>query len=107
MWETVGGSAVMGDDSISAAVREVKEELGLDLKRENGRCMYTITRENDISDVWLFRQDFNISDVILQEYETTDAKYATAEEIRQMIENGEFIAFHYIEDLFEKARTTI
>jgi 8-oxo-dGTP diphosphatase len=39
MWEMVGGSAIMGDDSISAAVREVKEEIGLDLKRENGRCM--------------------------------------------------------------------
>jgi len=40
----------------------------------------------------------------LQENETTDAKYATAEEIKQMIKNGEFIAFHYIEDLFDKAK---
>lgn len=31
MWETTGGSAVAGDDSLTAALRETKEELGIDL----------------------------------------------------------------------------
>jgi len=100
MWECTGGSAVTGDDSITAAIREVKEETGLVAKPENGKCIYTITREDSICDVWLFRQDFDINDVVLQENETTDAKYAATDEIRKMIDNGEFIAFHYIEDLF-------
>ena len=45
-----------------------------------------------------------ISDIVLQENETTAAKYATTDEIRPMIENDEFIGFHYIEDLFEKVK---
>ena len=83
MWECTGGSAVAGDDSITAAIREVKEETGLEAKQENGKCMFTIQRENDFCDVWLFRQDFDIRDIILQENETIDAKYATAYEIHQ------------------------
>jgi len=112
MWECVGGSAIVGDDSITAAIREVKEEIGLDVKKENGNCLFTITRDSDvygsdICDIWLFKQDFDINDVVLQENETTDAKYATEETIRQMILNGEFIGFHYIENLFEKAKNVI
>ena len=104
MWECTGGSAITGDDSVAAAVREVKEETGLDAKPENGMCVFTITGEDTICDVWLFRQDFNICDIVLQENETTAAKYATTDEIRKMIRNNEFIGFHYIEDLFEKAK---
>jgi len=104
MWECTGGSAVAGDDSITSAIREVKEEIGLDAKPENSECLFTITTDDTIADVWLFRQDFDISDVILQENETTDVKYAPPAEIRKMVNSGDFIAFHYLEDLFEKTK---
>ena len=104
MWECTGGSAVTGDDSLTAAIREVKEELGLDVRAENGKCVFTkIQRGNAISDIWLFRQDFSTNDIVLQENETIDAKYVTKEEILQMIDNDEFFAFDYIDELFEKA----
>jgi len=104
MWECTGGSALAGDNSLSAAIREVKEETGLDAKPENGRCIFTITSEDTICDVWLFRQDFDIRDAVLQENETVGAKYASADEIRRMIDSGEFIAYHYIEDLLKKVK---
>ena len=102
MWECTGGSALAGDDSLAAAVREVKEEIGLEVAPENGECVFTFSGESDICDVWLFRQDFDIGDAVLQENETTGAKYASAGEIRRMAANGEFCNFHYIEELFEK-----
>lgn len=37
MWECVGGSVIKGESSIEGAVREVKEEVGLDLEQEAGR----------------------------------------------------------------------
>ena len=103
MWECTGGAAIAGDDSTSAAIREVKEETGLDANPESGICLFTLQREDDFCDIWLFRQDFDIRDVILQEFETADAKYATADEIRRMISNGEFIAFDYLDTLFEQS----
>jgi len=104
MWECTGGSAVAGDDSITAAIREVKEELGLDIESENGRCLLSYLRYDSICDIWLFRQNHNINDVTLQENETIDAKYVSTDEIHGMIKNKEFLGFDYIEDLFEKAR---
>ena len=104
MWECTGGSAVSGDDSLTAAIREVKEETGLDAKPENGSCLYTLTRDDSICDVWVFRQDFDLCNVVLQENETVDAKYASVDEIRRMICNDEFIGFHYINDLFVKVK---
>jgi len=61
-------------------------------------------RYDSICDIWLFRQDYNINDVILQENETIGAKYTSADEILGMIKNKEFLSFDYIEDFFEKAR---
>ena len=104
IWECTGGSAVAGDDSISAAIREVREEIGLELNPENGRLVSSEKREDAFCDVWLFRQDFDINDVVLQKDETSDAKYAKADEIRRMQANGEFIVFHSAEAVFERAK---
>ena len=47
MWECVGGSVLMGESSIDGALREVKEEVGLDLKPETGRLLFTKLRGTD------------------------------------------------------------
>ena len=67
MWECIGGSALKGESSIHSAVREVKEEVGLDLLPEDGRLLFTKIRStidgkryNDIVDVWLFCHDGNV-----------------------------------------------
>lgn len=100
MWETTGGSAVAGDDSLAAALRETKEETGLTLSPKNGRRIMTYKGRDYFTDVWLFREDFLLSDVVLQEGETCDADYASPEKIRELNENGSFVPFKYLEELF-------
>ena len=100
LWECTGGSAVSGDDSLAAAVREVKEEIGLDVDPKNGAVVHTSVGHGAIGDTWLFRQDFDLRDVKLQENETSDAKYATADEIRRMIKIGEFCEFESVDSVF-------
>ena len=99
MWENTGGSAVAGDDSLNAAVREIKEELGLDANPKNATLLKSSIREDSFFDVWLFKQDFDLKDVILQENETIDAMYATIDKIQSMIQNGEFIPVHHDLDI--------
>jgi 8-oxo-dGTP pyrophosphatase MutT (NUDIX family) len=91
-WETIGGSALAGEDSLTAALREVKEESGILLNPENGKLFFQRTGKTGYHDSWLFRQEFDLADVVLQEGETIDARKATIPEIREMMARGEFIA---------------
>jgi len=108
MWECTGGSAVAGDDSLTSALKEVKEELGIALDPENGQLFRRYKRNffesGDFVDVWLFRQEINSADIVLQPDETCDAMLADKEVINQMITDGNFIGrelFPYIDELFE------
>lgn len=104
MWETTGGSALAGDDSLTAALREVKEETGLTLRPENGRLFMTTQGENFFGDYWLFLQDFDLDDVILQEGETCDKMRADETTIRELHKTGQFVPCRYLDDIFEAAR---
>ena len=61
LWECVGGSALKGENSLTTALREVKEEVGIVLSPDNGKLIFTEIRNdvdhirfNDILDVWCF-----------------------------------------------------
>lgn len=99
LWECTGGSALSGDDSLRAAVREAREETGLTVLPEDGRLLLTYKREYDFKDVWLFRQNAPIEAVVLQEGETCGAKYVSAEELLQMRERGELIPLPYLDEM--------
>ncbi len=108
LWECTGGSAVSGEDSLLAALREAKEELGIKLNADNGYLFTTGVRQHrsfpDFLDVWVFKQDIDIASVIFQQGETCDVKWATSKEILEMEKAGEFIpltVFPYLEKLFE------
>lgn len=101
MWECVGGSVLMGESSIDGALREVKEEVGLDLKPETGKLLFTkiwgtdVKYErkefNDIMDVWLFEydEDLHLEDAATDE--VADCKWMTVPEIRKLYEDNRLV----------------
>ena len=113
-WECTGGSAIAGDDSITSAIKEVAEELGVILDPANGKlfhrftkltCCNTCGNGHSIIDAWLFRQDIDIAAVTLQPEETCDAMWASKEKIRQMLEDEQFIGYEfypYLDELFDE-----
>lgn len=101
MWEATGGSALAGDDSITAALREVKEETGLTADPALGKCVISFRRDDNFVDVWLFKQDFNLDDVILQEGETSDKMYASVEKVKELCDNGVFVPYSYLPQLLD------
>lgn len=102
MWECTGGSALSGDDSLSAALREVREETGLELNRGCGRLILSKKYSDAFCDVWLFEQDFELSDVVYQENETCGAMTANKEKILEMEKSGELVLFSWLEEFFER-----
>lgn len=101
MWECTGGSALFGDDSLTAALREVKEETGLTLSPENGRIAHSYRGHDYFCDVWLFSEDHDLSEVVLCPDETTDKMLADSETIREMLADGTFIDYSYIDKVLD------
>ena len=101
MWECTGGSAIEGDDSLTAALREVQEETGLVLAAENGTHLFTEWRETSFRDVWLFKHDFQMEDIILLPGETCDAKKVRPKELIQMRRDGILMPIDYLDELVE------
>lgn len=108
MWDgSAAGSAILGDSSEAAAIRETKEELGIDLDISKGEILFTIKSSSSFEDIWLVRQNVDINDLKLQYEEVADAKWATLEEIKLMMQSGEFISLDYYDDLFEMINSNI
>ena len=97
-WKCSGGSLIAGEDSITGALREVEEEIGIKIKRENGKLIFTRKRKTDFKDTYLFRENINIKETKLQENEVIDIKWVTKEKLIEMLKNDE-IAKPIIEDI--------
>ena len=98
-WECNTGAVLMGEDSISGVLREVEEEIGIKLQKENGILLETITvdKYSYIKDIYLFFKNINIEETKLQENEVINVKWASIEELEQMAENKEITPFALID----------
>ena len=105
-WEVSGGAAQAGETSEEAVIREVKEETGLDVKNAEGGYQFTYHRENPgegdnyFVDVYRFVLDIDENDVHLQEEETAGYRFATKEEIKALAEEGIFLHYDSIKEVF-------
>lgn len=101
-WECTGGSALAGETSLDAALRETLEETGIDHRASEKRCVISYRRGDWFGDVWLFRTSFSLADVVLQDGETTDKRMADKETVLKMKQDGTFCAYDYIEDFMAR-----
>lgn len=98
MWECVGGSVVKGETSLQGAIREAKEEVGIDLSDDDGKLVFSKTRKtidgkkfNDILDVWLFEYngEVNLSEATTDE--VAQIKWMTCQEIQSLYESQQLV----------------
>ena len=103
LWDiTVGGSAVAGDNSRTAAERETLEEIGLDIDLSREQPKLTIPFDVGFDDVYTLTMDVDLSTLTLQESEVQAVKWASEEEVLAMLADGRFIPYHraFIQLLF-------
>jgi isopentenyldiphosphate isomerase len=94
LWDiTVGGSAVSGDSSRSAAERETFEELGLPIDLSDIRPTLTIYWEHGFDDYYVLTRSVDLNTLHLQYEEVQAVRWASKEEILQMIDSGLFIPY--------------
>ncbi len=106
-WEVSGGGVMAGEESYEAVLREVKEETGLDVSNAEGGYVFSYHRENPgegdnyFVDIYRFTLDFDESDLNLQEREIGGYMLATVDEIKAFAEEGIFLHYDSIKQVFE------
>lgn len=95
LWDlTACGCLLAGETGREAAARELKEELGLAYDFTDAIPNVTIFYGEGFTDVFLAELEADASDLTLQEEEVQAARWASPEEILQMIRNREFVHYH-------------
>ncbi|MCI8444372.1 MAG: NUDIX domain-containing protein [Clostridia bacterium] len=103
LWECTGGSAKVGESSISAALREIEEELGINLQNNRAIFLKTIKGSNYFRDVWLFKKDIKSDDIKFNDGEVVDAKWVSIREYEELYKNGKIIPTgKFVIDLLEE-----
>ena len=90
IWDITCGAADSGEDSYTAALREVKEELGLNLEK----CEYRLVGNNIyfdcLNDVYFFYTDYTVEDCVLDPEEVMDVKAIEGDELISLINDSPF-----------------
>lgn len=89
-WEFTGGSGIAGEDSLTSAHRELSEETGITMPKEELTLLGTLREPSAFMDCYLCRLDKSGEDmtITLQEGETVDFKWVTFCELETMIHKG-------------------
>jgi DNA-binding Xre family transcriptional regulator/isopentenyldiphosphate isomerase len=98
VWECVDGSVVKGEDSLQGALREVKEEVGVDLLPEKGQVILSDMKKiefgkvvNKIVDVWLFDYDGEVDLGNATTDEVAQVAWMNREQIKELFEHNMFV----------------
>ena len=96
LYSTTGGHVLYNEDSKTSIIREVKEELGIDITDDDIKYLVgssSINIKGDIinkhyNECYLITKDIDISKIKLQEEEVSEVKYFSKEEVLSMIDNN-------------------
>ncbi len=84
-WENSGGAAKAGENSRQAIARELFEETGIRAEEHEFELMCSDRDNHTLYDFYCLHRQVPLEEIVLQPGETDDAKWATFEEIHEMI----------------------
>lgn len=91
LWEFLGGGVLAGETTARAAVREVKEEIGITVVENELSLIHTHRQRNYFMDIYHVKKDIDIQSIVLNENETVNAQWVSKEELQAMIDNQEVV----------------
>ena len=94
LWDiSVGGSVIAGETSQQGAHRELLEELGLDVDFSEMVPALITTFTQGFDDIYVLNMELEPARLRLQESEVQAARWATKEEVLELLDSGRFIPY--------------
>jgi len=103
-WDvSVGGGVDAGETSRQGAEREFLEELGYPLDLASIRPTVTVNFAGGFDDYYIVKRDVDLTQLHLQKEEVAEVRWVTREEVLELLERDEFIAYprSFLEFLFD------
>ena len=88
-WGVTGGHPKKDETPIEGIITEVKEELGLNFKKEDFILYDSGCDGKDCYKMYFVTKDINLDDITIQEEELTEVKWFTMDELKRMVKTGE------------------
>lgn len=104
-WAATGGAAIAGEDSYTAAARELYEELSITSNKETLRHMARIKRKNSFVDIWFIKAKVTVGSLKLQTEEVSAVKWVSKKELINMIGKKQYHNYgnEYFDVVFKAA----
>lgn len=91
VWAMTGGSVIYGETPKETIVRESMEELSIDVQQDELEFMTKFKTGNVWVDTYILKRDYDISKMKFDIQEVVEAKWATWQEIDDIVNSGNFI----------------
>jgi len=96
LWDiSIGGAVQYGETSQQAAQRESFEELGIHHQFDDIRPQVSLSFERGFDDIYVIKKNIDIKQISFKDNEACDAKWATREEIYELIDQQLFLPIHH------------
>ena len=94
-YSSTGGHIDHGEDAYSTIIREVKEELGIDISSDNVVDLGHICVDFPVRFMFYLKKNIDLNDIVLQESEVESVSYMSTDEIRNVLDKGLMNKGHY------------
>lgn len=91
LWECTGGSVTIGEDSITGALRELEEEVGIKATSEELILIHSIRLDDRFVDTYIVNKDVDIDSLVFQQEEVTEARFVTLNELDELCLNNKIV----------------
>lgn len=95
-YSSTGGHVDAGETHLTSILREIKEELGIEVDSEELEYLGFMLYDKPIRFMYYLKKDIDINDVVVQEEEVDFVKYMNINEIKEIIDKGEMTKSHGI-----------
>lgn len=95
-YSSTGGHVDAGETHSTSIVREIKEELGEEVKEDDLEYLGFFLYDKLIRFMYYLKKDIDINDIVVQEEEVEFVKYMSINEIKEIIDKGEMTKSHGI-----------
>ena len=103
-WSLTTGRIIAGEDSEQGCVRELKEELGIQVKQEELSFLRRIVREDPLSwDIYFTLQDVPVEELRLQKEEVIQARWVSFDQFRAYLKRGSVFRYPEIDEVLDAA----